>query len=167
SCLTNFFGEGPKVLADPAAIENPFYRLVPETLLLPMVVLATAATVIASQAVITRAYSLVNQAIHLGLLPRLAILHNSASHARQKYVPRVTGVLLVGVLLLGGLFRTTSSLASAYGVAVATTMVVDGLLAFIVIWRFWHWLVWRVALLVAPLVLVDVVFFTANLMKLF
>jgi len=164
--LINYFGQGAKVLADPAAIENPFYRLVPETLLLPMVVLATAATVIASQAVITGAYSLVNQAIHLGLLPRLAIMHTSASQAGQIYIPRVTGALLVGVLLLVGLFRTSSALASAYGIAVATTMVVDGLLAFIVIWKFWRWPLWRVAILVAPLVFVDAVFFSANLLKL-
>jgi KUP system potassium uptake protein len=164
--LINYFGQGAKVLADPAAIENPFYRLVPETLLLPMVVLATAATVIASQAVITGAYSLVHQAIHLGLLPRLAILHTSASQAGQIYIPRVTGALLVGVLLLVGLFRTSSALASAYGIAVATTMVVDGLLAFIVIWKFWHWPLWRVAVVITPLVVVDVVFFSANLLKL-
>jgi len=164
--LLNYFGQGAKVLADPTAIENPFYRLVPETLLLPMVALATAATVIASQAVITGAYSLVRQAIQLGLLPRLAILHTSASQAGQIYIPRVTGALLVGVLLLVGLFRTSSALASAYGIAVATTMVVDGLLAFIVIWKFWRWPLWRVGLVVAPLVLVDVVFFSANLLKL-
>src|SRR5256885_5084505 len=157
--LLNYFGQGARVLADPTAIENPFYRLVPETLLLPMVVLATAATVIASQAVITGAYSLVNQAIHLGLLPRLAILHTSASQAGQIYIPRVTGALLVGVLLLVGLFRTSSALASAYGIAVATTMVVDGLLAFLVIWKFWHWPLWRVGIVASPLVLVDVVFF--------
>jgi KUP system potassium uptake protein len=165
--LLNYFGQGAKVLADPAAIENPFYRLVPEALLLPMVVLATAATVIASQAVITGAYSLVNQAIHLGLLPRLAILHTSASQAGQIYIPRVTVALLVGVLLLVGLFRTSSALASAYGIAVATTMVVDGLLGFLVIWKFWNWPLWRVALVIAPLVCVDLVFFSANLMKLF
>ena len=164
--LLNYFGQGAKVLADPAAIENPFYKLVPDTLLLPMVVLATAATVIASQAVITGAYSLVRQAIQLGLLPRLAILHTSASQAGQIYIPRVSGALLVGVLLLVGLFRTSSALASAYGIAVATTMVVDGLLAFIVIWKFWHWPLWRVGLVVAPLVLVDAVFFSANLLKL-
>ena len=164
--LLNYFGQGAKVLADPAAIENPFYKLVPETLLLPMVVLATAATVIASQAVITGAYSLVRQAIQLGLLPRLAILHTSASQAGQIYIPRVTGALLVGVLLLVGLFRTSSALASAYGIAVATTMVVDGLLALIVIWKVWHWPLWRVGLVVAPLVLVDAVFFSANLLKL-
>src|SRR5437764_2200100 len=165
--LLNYFGQGAKVLADPAAIENPFYRLVPEALLLPMVVLATAATVIASQAVITGAYSLVRQAIQLGLLPRLAILHTSESQAGQIYIPRVTGALLLGVLLLVGLFRTSTALASAYGIAVATTMVVDGLLGFIVIWKFWHWPLWRVSVLIAPLVVVDVVFFSANLLKLF
>jgi KUP system potassium uptake protein len=164
--VLNYFGQGAKVLADPAAIENPFYRLVPEALLLPMVVLATAATVIASQAVITGAYSLVHQAIQLGLLPRLAILHTSASQAGQIYIPRVTGALLIGVLLLVLLFRTSSALASAYGIAVATTMVVDGVLGFIVIWKLWHWPLWRVAAIVAPLVLVDVVFFSANLLKL-
>ena len=164
--LLNYFGQGAKVLADPAAIENPFYRLVPDTLLLPMVVLATAATVIASQAVITGAYSLVYQAMHLGLLPRLAILHTSASQAGQIYIPRVTGALLIGVLLLVGLFRTSSALASAYGIAVATTMVVDGLLAFIVIWKLWRWPLWQTALIVAPLVFVDVAFFSANLLKL-
>ena len=127
------------------AIENPFYRLVPDAFLLPMIVLATAATVIASQAVITGAYSLVHQAIQLGLLPRLAILHTSASHVGQIYIPRVTVSLLLGVLLLVGLFRTSSALASAYGIAVATTMVVDGLLAFVVIWQLWRWPLWKAA----------------------
>ena len=141
--LINYFGQGALVLAHPAAIENPFYRLVPEMLLLPMVVLATAATVIASQAVITGAYSLVQQAIQLGLLPRLAILHTSAAHVGQIYIPRVTAALLVGVLLLVAMFRTSSALASAYGIAVTTTMVVDGLLAFIVVWKLWKWKLWR------------------------
>ncbi len=165
--LINYFGQGAKVLTDPAAIENPFYRLVPDAFLLPMVVLATAATVIASQAVITGAYSLVHQAIQLGLLPRLAILHTSASHVGQIYIPRVTMALLLGVLLLVGLFRTSSALASAYGIAVATTMVVDGLLAFVVIWRLWQWPLWKAALLMTPFVIVDVTFFSANFLKLF
>jgi KUP system potassium uptake protein len=165
--LINYFGQGAKVLADPLAIENPFYRLVPETFLLPMIVLATAATVIASQAVITGAYSLVHQAIQLGLLPRLAILHTSASHVGQIYIPRVTVALLLGVLLLVGLFRTSSALASAYGIAVATTMVVDGLLAFIVIWKQWQWPLWKAALLMVPFVIVDLTFFSANFLKLF
>jgi KUP system potassium uptake protein len=166
SLVLNYFGQGAKVLADPTAIENPFYRLVPEVLLLPMVALATAATVIASQAVITGAYSLVHQAIQLGLLPRLAILHTSAAQAGQIYIPRVTGALLVGVLLLVGLFRTSEALASAYGIAVATTMVVDGVLAFIVIRNLWRWPLWKVVIVVAPLVFVDVIFFSANLLKL-
>jgi KUP system potassium uptake protein len=167
SLVINYFGQGAKVLADPAAIENPFYRLVPETFLLPMVVLATAATVIASQAVITGAYSLVHQAIQLGLLPRLTILHTSASHVGQIYIPRVTISLLIGVLLLVGLFRTSSALASAYGIAVATTMVVDGILAFIVIWKLWQWPLWQALLLLTPLFVVDVTFFSANFLKLF
>ncbi len=141
--LINYFGQGAKVLAEPSAIENPFYKLVPETFLLPMVVLATAATVIASQAVITGAYSLVHQAIQLGLLPRLTILHTSASQVGQIYIPRVTISLMIGVLLLVGLFRTSSALASAYGIAVATTMVVDGILAFVVIWKGWRWSLWQ------------------------
>ena len=165
--LINYFGQGAKVLADPLAIENPFYRLVPEPFLLPMIVLATAATVIASQAVITGAYSLVHQAIQLGLLPRLAILHTSASHVGQIYIPRVTVALLLGVLLLVGLFRTSGALASAYGIAVATTMVVDGLLAFVVIWKLWKWPLWKSALLMLPFVIVDLTFFSANFLKLF
>jgi KUP system potassium uptake protein len=167
SLLINYFGQGAKVLADPGAIENPFYRLVPEGVLLPMVVLATAATVIASQAVITGAYSLVHQAIRLGLLPRLAILHTSASHVGQIYIPRVTIALLIGVLLLVGLFRTSSALASAYGIAVATTMVVDGLLAFVVFWKLWRWPLWKAVAVMLPFVVVDVTFFSANFMKLF
>jgi KUP system potassium uptake protein len=164
--LINYFGQGALLLAHPAAIENPFYRLVPEALLLPFVLLATAATVIASQAVITGAYSLVRQAIQLGLLPRLAIVHTSAEYSGQIYLPRVNMLLLVGVLLLVGLFHTSSALASAYGIAVVTTMVVDGVLGFIVIWKLWRWPLWKVALLMVPLIVVDVTFFAANLLKL-
>ena len=164
--LINYFGQGALVLAHPEAIENPFYRMVPNALLLPLVALATAATVIASQAVITGAYSLVRQAIQLGLLPRLAIVHTSAEYSGQIYLPRVNTALLVGVMLLVGLFRTSNSLASAYGIAVATTMVVDGVLGFIVIWKLWHWPAWKAALLMVPLVIVDATFFSANLLKL-
>ena len=164
--VINYFGQGAKVLADPSAIDNPFYKLVPDFAILPMVVLATAATVIASQAVITGAYSLVHQAIQLGFLPRLAILHTSASHVGQIYIPRVTWSLLIGVLLLVGLFRTSSALASAYGIAVATTMVVDGLLAFIVVWKLWQWKLWQALLAMVPLIVIDVTFFSANALKL-
>jgi KUP system potassium uptake protein len=165
--ILNYFGQGAMLLRDPSAIENPFYKMVPELFLLPMVVLATAATVIASQAVITGAYSLTYQAIQLGLLPRLAILHTSAAHFGQIYIPRVNTALLAGVLLLVMMFRTSSALASAYGIAVTTTMVVDGVLGFIVIWKLWKWKWWSAALLIAPLVIVDATFLSANLLKLF
>ncbi len=119
--LINYFGQGALVLSNPVTIENPFYRLVPDMLLLPMVALATVATVIASQAVITGAYSITQQAIQLGLLPRLEIRHTSAALYGQIYMPRVNILLLVGVLLLVGLFRTSSALAGAYVLAVAAT----------------------------------------------
>jgi KUP system potassium uptake protein len=164
--LINYFGQGALVLANPAALENPFYRLVPETFLLPMVLLATAATVIASQAVITGAYSLIQQAIQLGFIPRLAIVHTSEAQAGQIYIPRVNTMLLIGVVLLVLLFRTSSALASAYGIAVATTMIVDGILGFLVIWKLWRWQWWQAALLILPLVTIDVTFFVANLLKL-
>ncbi|HVY01088.1 MAG TPA: potassium transporter Kup [Pseudorhodoplanes sp.] len=167
SLLMNYFGQGALVLAHPDAIENPFYRLVPDSLLLPMIVLATAATIIASQAVITGAFSLVRQAIQLGLLPRVAIVHTSESFAGQIYIPRVNTALLIGVLLLVGMFHTSSALASAYGIAVSTTMVMDGVLGFIVIWRLWNWRWWQAALLIIPFVIVDSTFLAANLLKLF
>ena len=129
----NYLGQGALVLANPKAIENPFFLLYPDWALLPMVVLATAATVIASQAVITGAYSLTQQAIQLGLLPRLEIRHTSATQVGQIYMPRVNTLLLVGVLLLVVLFRSSSALASAYGIAVTGTMVVTGMMAFVVI----------------------------------
>ena len=166
SLVINYFGQGALLLHDPTAIANPFYRMVPEMLLLPAVALATCATVIASQAVITGAYSLTHQAIQLGLLPRLAILHTSAAHFGQIYIPRVNAMLLGGVLLLVVMFQTSSKLAHAYGIAVTTTMVVDGVLGFMVIWKLWKWQWWRAALLVVPLVTVDSVFLTANLLKL-
>ncbi len=164
--LLNYFGQGALLLRDPSAIANPFYKLVPEALLLPMVVLATLATVIASQAVITGAFSITRQAIQLGLFPRLAILHTSDMQFGQIYIPRVNWALLVGVMLLVGVFRTSSALAAAYGIAVSTTMVVDGILGFIVIWRLWKWQWWSAALLVIPLVVIDATFLAANLLKL-
>jgi KUP system potassium uptake protein len=165
--VLNYFGQGALVLHDPSALSDPFYRLVPPAILLPMVVLATAATVIASQAVITGAYSLTYQAIQLGLLPRLAILHTSAAHFGQIYIPRVNTALLIGVLMLVLMFQTSSKLAHAYGVAVTTTMVVDGLLGFVVIWKLWKWDWWKAALLMVPLVAIDATFLSANLLKLF
>ena len=164
--ILNYFAQGALVLSDPAALENPFYLLFPSQLLPGVIVLATAATIIASQAVITGAYSLTRQAIQLGLIHRLAIRHTSATHLGQIYIPRVNAALLLGVLLLVALFRTSSALASAYGIAVTTTMVVDGILGFIVIWKLWKWKPWAAALLMAPLVCIDAIFLSANLLKL-
>jgi KUP system potassium uptake protein len=166
SLLVNYFGQGALVLSNPAAIENPLYRMVPDTLLLPMVVLATAATVIASQAVITGAYSLTRQAVQLGLLPRFEVRFTSETHAGQIYLPRVNTLLLIGVMFLVLMFRTSSNLASAYGIAVSTTMVADGIMGFVVIWKLWNWRAATTAALILPLVTVDLTFFAANLLKL-
>jgi len=167
SLLINYFGQGALVLSNPAAIENSFYRMVPEILLLPTIVLATAATVIASQAVITGAYSLVRQAVQLGLLPRFEVRYTSETHAGQIYLPRVNTLLLLGVMLLVLLFRTSSNLASAYGIAVSTTMLVDGIMGFVVIWKLWHLRAATAAAIIIPFVVVDMTFFSANLLKLF
>jgi len=166
SLLVNYFGQGALVLSNPAAIENSFYRMVPEVLLFPMVVLATAATVIASQAVITGAFSLVLQAVQLGLLPRFEVRFTSETHAGQIYLPRVNTLLLIGVMFLVLMFRTSDNLASAYGIAVSTTMVADGIMGFVVIWKLWNWRAATAAAVIIPLVTVDVTFFAANLLKL-
>ena len=161
----NYLGQGALVLADPKSIENPFFLLYPDWALLPMVFLATAATVIASQAVITGAYSLTQQAIQLGLLPRLEIRHTSEALFGQIYMPKVNTLLLIGVLLLVALFRSSSALASAYGIAVTGTMVVTAMLAVIVIWRVWQWPLIAAAALIVPFLFIDLTFLSANLLK--
>ncbi len=161
----NYLGQGALVFAHPETIANPFFLLYPEWARIPMVVLATAATVIASQAVITGAYSLTSQAIQLGLLPRFEIRHTSAQQAGQIYMPRVNTLLLVGVLLLVALFRSSSALASAYGIAVTGTMVVTGMMAFVVIWRMWNWSPFAAAALMLPFLIIDLTFLSANLLK--
>ncbi len=163
--MLNYFGQGALLLANPDAIESPFYRLYPDWALLPMVVLATMATVIASQAVITGAFSFTRQAIQLGLLPRLQIRHTSESIAGQIYLPRVNQLLFVGVLLVTLIFRSSSDLAAAYGLSVTATMVIDSLMAFFVVWRCWKWPVWKVAALMVPLLLIEQAFLAANIMK--
>jgi KUP system potassium uptake protein len=161
----NYLGQGALVFAHPRALENPFFLLYPDWALIPMVVLATVATVIASQAVITGAYSLTSQAIQLGLLPRLEVRHTSAQQAGQIYMPRVNGLLLIGVLLLVAMFRSSSALASAYGIAVTGTMVVTCMMAFIVIWRMWRWSALAAAALIVPFLLIDLTFLSANMLK--
>jgi len=163
--MLNYFGQGALLLANPDAIENPFYRLYPAWALIPMVVLATMATVIASQAVITGAFSFTRQAIQLGLLPRLQIRHTSESVAGQIYLPRVNQLLFVGVLLVTLIFRSSSDLAAAYGLSVTATMVIDSLMAFFVVWRCWGWPVWKVAALMVPLLLIEQAFLAANILK--
>ncbi|MFL6951451.1 MAG: potassium transporter Kup [Xanthobacteraceae bacterium] len=163
----NYLGQGALVLADPKAIENPFFLLYPDWALLPMVALATAATVIASQAVITGAYSITQQAIQLGLLPRLEIRHTSETLVGQIYMPRVNALLLLGVVLLVAMFRSSSALASAYGIAVTGTMVVTAMMALVVVWTCWHWPLWAAAALIAPFLLIDLTFLSANLLKVF
>src|SRR5580698_8974882 len=165
SLALNYLGQGALVFAEPKTLENPFFLLYPEWARISMVVLATIATVIASQAVITGAYSLTSQAIQLGLLPRFEVRHTSAQTAGQIFMPRVNSLLLVGVLLLVALFRSSSALASAYGIAVTGTMVVTCMMAFIVIWRMWRWSPFAAAALIAPFLFIDLTFLSANLLK--
>ena len=163
----NYLGQGALVLADPAAAADPFYLLAPSWFLIPLILLATAATIIASQAVITGAYSLTHQAVQLGLLPRLEIRHTSASQVGQIYMPLVNWILLGLVLFLCLLFRSSSALANAYGIAVTGTMVVTSLLAFTVFRRLWRWSLPLALAVVVPMLLLEGVFLSANLLKLF
>jgi KUP system potassium uptake protein len=165
SLTLNYFGQGALVLAHPEAIENPFYLLYPKETLIPMVLLATAATVIASQAVITGAFSLTRQAIQLGLVPRLAIKHTSESMAGQIYLPRVNWILYGAVVIVIITFQTSSKLAAAYGVAVTANMILASTITFFVVWKLWKWPLWQAAGLMVPLVLLEQVFFAANMTK--
>jgi KUP system potassium uptake protein len=161
----NYLGQGALVLAAPASVENPFFLLAPSWALLPLVILATIATVIASQAVITGAFSLARQAIQLGLLPRMEITHTSETQEGQIFMPRINRLLLVGVLFLVLMFKNSSALASAYGIAVTGTMVVTTALAFVVVWKRWKWPLWAALSVVACFLFVDIAFLAANLMK--
>ena len=163
----NYLGQGALVLGNPRAIENPFFLMFPDWALWPIVLLATVATVIASQAVITGAYSLTRQAIQLGLLPRFSIHHTSEDMAGQIYLPRVNWLLLIAVLLLVVVFKSSGALAAAYGVAVTATMITTSVMAFFVFWKLWQWPVWRAAALIVPLFLIEQVFFAANVIKIF
>jgi KUP system potassium uptake protein len=165
SLLLNYFGQGALVLSDPAAIKNPFYLLYPSWSLPIMITLATLATIIASQAVITGAFSITRQAVQLGLLPRQLIKHTSESVAGQIYLPRVNWLLCAGVVVVTLFFGSSSKLAAAYGVSVTAAMVIDSMMAFFVIWRFWKWPLWKTAVLIVPIMLIEQVFFFANALK--
>jgi KUP system potassium uptake protein len=146
-------------------IENPFYLMMPAWALLPMVLLAGAATIIASQAVITGAFSMTRQAVQLGLLPRMRIAFTSESNAGQIYLPQINWLLLIGVIVLVLLFQNSSALATAYGIAVTGTMVVTSLLAIYVIRQRWKWSIHATLALMLPLLAIDVIFFGANALK--
>ena len=162
----NYLGQGSLVLAHPEAVANPFFLMAPAWGLLPLVLLATAATIIASQAVISGAFSLTRQAVQLGLLPRLEIQHTSASQVGQVYLPRVNWTLLAAVLILVLAFRSSSALASAYGIAVTGTIVTTTLLSFTVFRRGWGWPLPVVLAVLVPLLAIELTFLGANLAKL-
>jgi len=166
-CLVlNYFGQADLVLAKPDTTD-PFFQLVPEWGLLPMVLLATAATVTASQAVITGAFSLSRQAIQLGLLPRLEIRHTSESHSGQIYLPQINALLMVGVVILAILFRSSAALASAYGIAVTGTMLITASLAFLVLWKTWNWSPLAAGLAILPFAALEFLFLLSNMLKVF
>jgi KUP system potassium uptake protein len=161
----NYFGQGALLIADAQAVKNPFYLLVPEWALYPMITLATAATVIASQATISGAYSITKQAIQLGFLPRMNIVHTSASTIGQVYIPAINWILLAAVLAAVVGFGSSSELASAYGVAVTATMLVDTLLTFFVIRYGWGYPLLLCVASTGFFILVDAAFFSATLLK--
>ena len=162
----NYLGQGALLLHDPKAIENPFFLLAPsELLLVPLVVLATAATVIASQAVISGAFSLTSQAMQLGYCPRIQVKFTSEREKGQIYVPNINWLLLFAVVILVLGFKSSSNLASAYGIAVTLTMMIDTLLAFVVVRAMWNWNWLQAGLFLALFFIVDFAFFSANLVK--
>ena len=163
--VLNYFGQGALIIHDVGAIKNPFYLLAPAWALLPMVVLSTCATVIASQAVISGAFSLTRQAIQMGYCPRLTIMHTSEREIGQIYVPFINWTLLGAVMLLVAGFRSSSNLAAAYGIAVTLAMAIDSILIFVVMTRLWHWNRFVALAIVAPLVVIDFSFLASNALK--
>jgi KUP system potassium uptake protein len=163
--LLCYFGQAALLIREPEAIENPFYRMAPEWAVTPLAILATMASVIASQALISGAFSLTVQAVQLDYLPRVKVLHTSGAHQGQVYVPLVNWALMVGCLGLVLGFRTSSNLAAAYGIAVTTTMVITSILFYVVARRRWGWSTVKAALVVTPLLLVDSAFLAANIPK--
>ncbi|HRC72748.1 MAG TPA: potassium transporter Kup [Candidatus Competibacter sp.] len=164
--VLNYYGQGALLLKDPGAIQNPFYLLAPDWALIPMLALATAATVIASQAVISGAFSVARQAVQLGYLPRMKIIHTSHMEAGQIYVPFTNWTLYIAVMALVFGFQSSSNLAAAYGIAVTGTMMIDTILVSFVVFLAWRWNPWLAAPLLLALLLIDVAFFSANAIKL-
>ena len=163
--VLNYFGQGALLLANPAAIENPFFLLAPEWFRLPLVLLATAATIIASQAMISGAFSVARQCVQLGLLPRLIVRHTSETEEGQIYLPQINFMLLIGVIILVLEFRESDALAAAYGIAVTGTFVCTSLLAMVVFWKHFRWPLAAVLPLFGTFLLIDVTYFASNLLK--
>ena len=163
--VLNYFGQGALLLADASAARNPFYSLVPSWGLYPMVAIATAAAVVASQALISGAFSLTRQAVQLGYSPRVNIVHTSHSEIGQIYIPAVNNFLMVACLGLVVTFRSSANLAATYGVALSGTMTITSILFAVVALRRWHWSPWKVAALTALFLVVDLAFVGANLLK--
>ena len=163
--VLNYFGQGALILGDPGAVANPFYHLVPRALLYPMIALATAATVIASQAVISGAFSMTREAMQLGYVPRMQVVHTSHEMSGQVFVPWINRTLLVLIVLAVVGFRSSDNLGSAYGIAVTGTMVITTLLALIVARRQWGWSMPAVIVVGMGLLTVDLGFFSANVIK--
>lgn len=164
--LLNYFGQGALLLANPAALENPFYRMAPSWLLVPLVLLATAATVIASQALLSAAFSVTKQAIQLGYLPRMLIRHTSVQETGQVYLPAVNWTLFGAIVVAVGLFRNSTNLASAYGIAVTTDMLITTVLTFFVIRYAWKLPLWLCVAATSIFFVVDLLFFASNTLKL-
>ncbi len=163
--VLNYFGQGALLLHDPQAIRNPFYLLAPDWALIPMVALSTVATVIASQAVISGAFSVARQAVQMGLLPRMAIIHTSGKEEGQIYVPFTNWTLYVSVVALVIGFKSSSNLAAAYGIAVTGTMLIDTILIAFVMRLLWRWNWFFVILVAGSLFIIDIAFFSANALK--
>jgi KUP system potassium uptake protein len=163
--IINYFGQGALVLANPEAVKNPFYLLAPEWALFPLIILATLAAVIASQAVITGAFSVSRQALQLGYIPRMHVEHTSESEEGQIYMPRVNWGLMLAIMVLVLGFKSSGNLAAAYGIAVTGDMVITSLLAGIVFHHIWGWSKLRTGALIALFLAVDISFFTANVLK--
>jgi len=163
--LLNYFGQGALILNDPATIQNPFYLLAPAWARVPLLVLATLAAIIASQAVISGAFSLTRAAIQMGYCPRLTILHTSERAIGQIYVPFINWMLLLAIIALVVGFRNSDNLAGAYGIAVTMAMLIDSILIFVVMRRLWDWPVWASVLITTPLLLIDLTFLASNSLK--
>jgi KUP system potassium uptake protein len=163
--LLNYFGQGALLLADPSAAESPFYHLVPLSMVVPFVALATVAAVIASQALISAVFSLTRQAVQLGYSPRVEIRHTSATTIGQIYVPSVNRALAIATIALVIGFRSSRALAAAYGIAVTATMGITTILAYVVARQVWHWSRWTAGAVTAVFITIDLAFFGANLLK--